>query len=103
MLSSMSDSLQAFKEKRPQGFIALKTTTPYVDDEYDSGELLNHGLYHAMELTHARIKNINITDAYGVAEGLHKTGLAKYAYYDRVHFRPFVYEQLNDVLLNQLC
>lgn len=84
----------AYRDSRTS--VLYKTTTPDID-------FTPMAPYHARELDDATEASINVTDAYAVLQAFHNAGLADAAYIDRTHFRPFLYEQLNDVLLNQLC
>jgi len=43
----------------------------------------------------------DVLDAYAVTRATGRTGVQ--GYWDQWHFQPFVYDQLNDVLLNGLC
>ena len=96
--SSIVTKLQGFQQAYhdDRTFVLYKTTTP-------DWSFTPMGPFHARELSHATEAGINVTDAYAVLQAFHNAGLAEAAYVDPMHFRPFVYEQLNDVLLNKLC
>ena len=97
-LSKITNKLAMFQTAHNATSVLYKTTTPYYRRHNEPTES-----YHAKELSFAREADINITDAYAVLQALQTAGLAEKAYVDGAHFRPFVYEQLNDLLLNQLC
>ena len=97
-LAKMTTKILAFQKAHNETSVLYKTTTPYVRRHIEPTES-----YHAKEISSAKEAGINITDGYAVLQALLRAGLAERAYVDDAHFKPFVYEQLNDILLNQLC
>lgn len=100
-LARMVKSLEAYSmhqhDDQPPAFVLFKTTTlPQAHEE-------RHKNYHAKEVSAAKGASLNITDVYAVTQAIHDANLSTYAYVDNGHFQPFVYEQFNDLLLNQLC
>ena len=94
---NVTSKLEHFQQLREGTSVTFKTTTPFQQARNTSD------LYHAHELLHAKAAGTRVMDAYSVVQALHAASLADISYVDDVHFRPFVYEQLNDALLNQLC
>ena len=97
-LAKMTTKMLAFQKAHNGTSLLYKTSTPYFRRHAEPAKS-----YHAKEILNAREAGINITDAFAVLQALLRAGLGEKSYVDEAHFRPFVYEQLNDVLLNQLC
>ena len=97
-LRDMYTEIKTFRQRQPGTGFTWKTTTLF-----QAANNERNNLYHTEEHAHAEGAGINVTDAHAVTKAIHSAGLASVAYIDLLHFRPFVYEQFNDLLLNQLC
>ena len=86
-----------FQQILNETLVSYKTTTPF------QKPLEISDLYYALDTSYAKKAGLKVTDGYSVMQALYNAGLADISYVDNSHFRPFVYEQLNDLLLNQLC
>jgi flagellar motor protein MotB len=57
--------------------------------------------WHSLLTSMARHYRWNVMDAFGVTRSMMTSGM--YGFWDALHYHAFVYDQLNDVLLNGLC
>ena len=100
-LARMVKNLEAYSmhqhDDQPPAFVLLKTTTLPLEHEEKNKS------YHAKEVLAAQAAGLNVTDVYAVTQAIHDANISAYAHVDGGHFQPFVYEQFNDLLLNQLC
>ena len=103
-LSRIMNDLATYRLARNETFIAWKTTT-LVRGQKDFPQIPDSksDAWHQREIAMARGAGINVTDVHAISQAIHSAGLTDYAYEDGGHFRPFVSEQMNDLLLNQLC
>ena len=101
-LGTTSKSLEAYRmhqhDEHAPAYVSRKTTTHFLDG---NGE--RNSIYHAEEVSSAMAAGLHVTDVYAVTQAIHEANITEHAYTDGMHFQPFVYEQFNDLLLNQLC
>lgn len=74
-------------------------TTTHRDDEASYAQSGRGWMYSLDGL--ARFWRWHILDAFSMTQRMSNLGIA--SMWDRLHFEPFVYDQLNDVLLNGIC
>ena len=103
-LARMRDDFATYRQARNETFIAWKTTT-LVRSQVDYPDIptSKHDAWHQKEIAMALNAGINVTDVHAISQAIHSANLTDYAYQDGGHFRPFVSEQMNDLLINQLC
>ena len=103
-LARMRDDFATYRQARNETFIAYKTTTLVRSQvDFPTIPVSLHDALHEREIAMALNAGINVTDAHAISQAIHSANLTDYAYHDGAHFRPFVSEQMNDLLLNQLC
>ena len=102
-LARMRDDLVTYRLARNETFISWKTTTLVRSQDFSFIPVEKSSAYHQAELAIAHNAGINVTDVYAISQAIQSANLTEYAYEDGAHFRPFVSEQMNDLLLNQLC
>ena len=103
-LARMRDDLATYHQARNETVIAWKTTTLVRSQvDYPDIPISKQDAWHHREIAMALDAGINVTDVHAISQAIHSVNLTDYAYHDGFHFRPFVSEQMNDLLLNQLC
>lgn len=103
-LGRMRDDFASYHQARNKTFIAWKTTTLVRSQvDFPDTPVSKSDAWHQREIAMAHNAGINVTDAHAISQAIHSATLTDYAYEDGAHVRPFVSEQMNDLLLNQLC